>query len=254
MLKEIHQGECGHHASSRALVAKVFRHGFYWPTALENAEDLVRRCNGCQRGSSIGLWSFWGRVASFRERISGTFIFLFFLILTRSSLTLKKEGMKVRATCLDQADKCPILQPTPVLFSVVLVSEILMKYSREWTKSTPKVLFFHEARKSKESSGATGWGHSGAARPKPGPRRPGVWPHRDSPTLPFRLFKASVTKTLTSSTKPEKKTFRAAAMREAKITEDGSLFRHAAGTGSAPGRGFSIDTTAIFINADCCLP
>ncbi|KAK1679374.1 hypothetical protein QYE76_040222 [Lolium multiflorum] len=49
MLEEIHQGECGHHASSRALVAKVFRHGFYWPTALEDAEDLVRKCNGCQR-------------------------------------------------------------------------------------------------------------------------------------------------------------------------------------------------------------
>jgi hypothetical protein len=29
LLKEIHQGECGHHASSRALVAKAFRHGFY---------------------------------------------------------------------------------------------------------------------------------------------------------------------------------------------------------------------------------
>ncbi|KAK1609753.1 hypothetical protein QYE76_033426 [Lolium multiflorum] len=40
MLEEIHRGECGHHASSRALVAKVFRHGFYWPTALDNAEDL----------------------------------------------------------------------------------------------------------------------------------------------------------------------------------------------------------------------
>jgi ribonuclease HI len=49
MLWEIHQGECGHHASSRALVAKVFRHGFYWPTALQEAEDLVRKCNGCQR-------------------------------------------------------------------------------------------------------------------------------------------------------------------------------------------------------------
>ncbi|KAK1695713.1 hypothetical protein QYE76_012410 [Lolium multiflorum] len=42
MLEEIHRGECGHHASSRALVAKVFRHGFYWPTALDNAEDLKR--------------------------------------------------------------------------------------------------------------------------------------------------------------------------------------------------------------------
>jgi hypothetical protein len=47
MLQEIHQGECGHHASSRALVAKVFQHGFYWPTALEDAEDLVLKCNGC---------------------------------------------------------------------------------------------------------------------------------------------------------------------------------------------------------------
>jgi ribonuclease HI len=28
LLREIHQGECGHHASSTALVAKAFRHGF----------------------------------------------------------------------------------------------------------------------------------------------------------------------------------------------------------------------------------
>ena len=49
ILRDIHQGECGHHASSRALVAKAFRHGFYWPSALEQAEDLVRKCNGCQR-------------------------------------------------------------------------------------------------------------------------------------------------------------------------------------------------------------
>jgi ribonuclease HI len=47
MLQEIHQGECGHHASSRSLVAKVFRHGFYCPTALEDAEDMVWNCNGC---------------------------------------------------------------------------------------------------------------------------------------------------------------------------------------------------------------
>ena len=33
ILREIHQGECGHHASSKALVAKAFRHGLYWPTA-----------------------------------------------------------------------------------------------------------------------------------------------------------------------------------------------------------------------------
>jgi hypothetical protein len=43
--------ECGHHASSRALVAKALRHGFYWPTALQDAEWLVKSCNGCQRFS-----------------------------------------------------------------------------------------------------------------------------------------------------------------------------------------------------------
>ena len=49
MLLEIHQGECGHHCSTRVLVAKVFRHGFYWPTAHADAEDIVRKCEGCQR-------------------------------------------------------------------------------------------------------------------------------------------------------------------------------------------------------------
>jgi hypothetical protein len=51
LLREIHQGECGHHASSRDLVAKAFRHGFYWPMAKQNAEQLVKQYNGCQRFS-----------------------------------------------------------------------------------------------------------------------------------------------------------------------------------------------------------
>jgi hypothetical protein len=34
LLTEIHGGECGSHSSSRTLVGKAFRHGFYWPTAL----------------------------------------------------------------------------------------------------------------------------------------------------------------------------------------------------------------------------
>jgi hypothetical protein len=33
------------------LVAKAFRHGFYWPTAQKDAEQLVKQCNGCQRFS-----------------------------------------------------------------------------------------------------------------------------------------------------------------------------------------------------------
>ena len=31
-LREIHEGDCGHHAGSKSLVAKAFRHGFYWLT------------------------------------------------------------------------------------------------------------------------------------------------------------------------------------------------------------------------------
>ena len=48
ILLDIHQGECGHHVASRTLVAKAFRHGFYWPTALDDAEKIVRNCKGCQ--------------------------------------------------------------------------------------------------------------------------------------------------------------------------------------------------------------
>ena len=49
ILREIHEGDCGHHAGSKSLVAKAFRHGFYWLTAHADAEDLVKRCDGCQK-------------------------------------------------------------------------------------------------------------------------------------------------------------------------------------------------------------
>ncbi|XP_071681660.1 uncharacterized protein [Lolium perenne] len=49
LLREIHEGTCGHHAGSRALVAKAFRAGFYWPTATSDARDLVMKCDPCQR-------------------------------------------------------------------------------------------------------------------------------------------------------------------------------------------------------------
>jgi hypothetical protein len=48
LLQEIHGGECGNHAASANLVGKAYRSGFYWPTALADAQDLVRRCKGCQ--------------------------------------------------------------------------------------------------------------------------------------------------------------------------------------------------------------
>jgi hypothetical protein len=46
--EEIHKGVCGNHASSLTLVSKAFRRALYWATALGDAEELVRRCQGCQ--------------------------------------------------------------------------------------------------------------------------------------------------------------------------------------------------------------
>jgi hypothetical protein len=48
ILYEIHAGTCGNHAASRTLVGKAFRAGFYWPSAVTDAEKLVRHCAGCQ--------------------------------------------------------------------------------------------------------------------------------------------------------------------------------------------------------------
>jgi hypothetical protein len=43
---------CGHHASSRAIAAKAFCTGFYWLTAIEDAKDIVRKCEACQHFAS----------------------------------------------------------------------------------------------------------------------------------------------------------------------------------------------------------
>jgi hypothetical protein len=48
ILREIHESVCGNHAASRTLVGKAYRTGFWWPTAVSDAEKLVRRCQNCQ--------------------------------------------------------------------------------------------------------------------------------------------------------------------------------------------------------------
>jgi hypothetical protein len=42
ILREIHEGICGNHAASRTLMGKAYRAGFWWPTAVSDAEDLMR--------------------------------------------------------------------------------------------------------------------------------------------------------------------------------------------------------------------
>ncbi|XP_020188219.1 uncharacterized protein [Aegilops tauschii subsp. strangulata] len=48
LLADIDGRDCEHHSSSRTLVAKVFRSGFYWPTTLNDAAELVKSCEACQ--------------------------------------------------------------------------------------------------------------------------------------------------------------------------------------------------------------
>jgi hypothetical protein len=48
ILEEIHASTCGNHATSRTLVGKAFRVGFYWCSAIADVEKLVRHCKGCQ--------------------------------------------------------------------------------------------------------------------------------------------------------------------------------------------------------------
>jgi transposase InsO family protein len=48
LLREIHTGECGHHASAATLATKAYRSGFYRPSALGDAAEMVKRCEACQ--------------------------------------------------------------------------------------------------------------------------------------------------------------------------------------------------------------
>nr|AAT01348.1 putative polyprotein [Oryza sativa Japonica Group]AAT85163.1 putative polyprotein [Oryza sativa Japonica Group] len=48
LLKDIHSGICGNHATARTIVGKAYRQGFFWPTAVSDADKIVWTCEGCQ--------------------------------------------------------------------------------------------------------------------------------------------------------------------------------------------------------------
>jgi transposase InsO family protein len=48
LIRDIHTGVCGHHAAPRTLVGNAFRQGFYWPTTVADANEVVRTCEACQ--------------------------------------------------------------------------------------------------------------------------------------------------------------------------------------------------------------
>ena len=53
VLREVDEGICGNHIGAWALAGKVLRQGYYWPTILRDATDLVRKCKICQEHSKI---------------------------------------------------------------------------------------------------------------------------------------------------------------------------------------------------------
>ena len=53
VLREVHEGICVNHIGARALAEKVLRQGYYWPTILKDATDLVKKCKICQEHAKI---------------------------------------------------------------------------------------------------------------------------------------------------------------------------------------------------------
>ena len=53
VLREVHEGVCGNHIGARALAGKFLRQGYYWPTMLRDATELVRKCKVCQEHAKI---------------------------------------------------------------------------------------------------------------------------------------------------------------------------------------------------------
>ncbi|XP_026444131.1 uncharacterized protein LOC113344349 [Papaver somniferum] len=74
ILKAIHYGDAGNHSGGRSLVYKKKMQGYYWPYMHEDAKEVSRRCEECQRhgnrihapranlNSSTSVWTFarWG--------------------------------------------------------------------------------------------------------------------------------------------------------------------------------------------------
>ena len=53
VLREVHEGIRGNHIGARALAGKTLRQGYYWPTMLKDATELVRKCKICQEDAKI---------------------------------------------------------------------------------------------------------------------------------------------------------------------------------------------------------
>ena len=53
VLREVQEGICSNHIGAQALAGKTLRQGYYWPTMLKGATELVRKCKICQGHAKI---------------------------------------------------------------------------------------------------------------------------------------------------------------------------------------------------------
>ena len=53
ILRKIHEGIYENHLGARTLARKALRQGYYWPTMREDATDLIRKCDHCQRFANL---------------------------------------------------------------------------------------------------------------------------------------------------------------------------------------------------------
>jgi hypothetical protein len=48
ILQDVHAEVCMSHTGAKSLVGKTYRQGFFWLTAVSDADSIVHRCEGCQ--------------------------------------------------------------------------------------------------------------------------------------------------------------------------------------------------------------
>ena len=53
VLREVHEGIYGNHIGARALAGKTLRQGYYWPTMLKDATELIKKCKIFQEHAKI---------------------------------------------------------------------------------------------------------------------------------------------------------------------------------------------------------
>ena len=53
ILREVHEGIYGNHIGAQTLAGKTLRQGYYRPTMLKDATELVRKCKACQEHAKI---------------------------------------------------------------------------------------------------------------------------------------------------------------------------------------------------------